>query len=111
MPRPAKGQRTPGSGRQPGTPNKATQDLLLICEQEGVEPFRAMVIAAKQIDEPKSRCDAFEKVSQYVYPKRKAIEHSGGMDTGIAAQMERFSRMSDAELDAYIKQEAMKLAK
>lgn len=70
-PRPA------GAGRKKGTPNKSTQDLMEICEQEGIEPFRAMVrLAAKEKDEWK-QFDLLKEIAQYLYPKRKAIEHSG----------------------------------
>lgn len=88
----AKGKKT--GGRQKGTPNKDTAWLHDICEQEGVMPFREMIIAAKQIDEPKSRCDAFEKVSQYLYPKRKAMELTGkeGEDLGIKIVIEDYGK-------------------
>ena len=63
-------------GRQKGTPNKGTQDLLAICAKHKVDPFEAMIIAASKIMNPKEQVDAWEKVCQYVYPKRKALEVS-----------------------------------
>lgn len=74
MGRPKKGEKTPGSGRQKGTPNKSTQNLLEICEEEGIEPFRAMLRELSGLDIAKERFDALEKICQYLYPKRKAIE-------------------------------------
>ena len=53
-----------------------------ICDQEGVDVFRAMVLALKRlIDSPMSMpgdiIEKGERIAQYLYPKRKALEHSG----------------------------------
>jgi hypothetical protein len=70
-----KGQPRPANaGRKKGTPNRKTQDLLAICERLGVNPFESMVQAAQEIIEPEARVNAWEKVCQYILPKRKAVE-------------------------------------
>lgn len=68
-------------GRTKGHPNKKTQDLIQICEDEGLDPFRAMLKQAQLIDEPKAKFDALERICQYIYPKRKALEMSNEEET------------------------------
>lgn len=71
----AKAKGAPKSGgRAKGTPNKKTADLMAICAKHNVEPFEAMIIAATELTDPEKRVNAWEKVSQYLYPKRKALE-------------------------------------
>lgn len=80
-------------GRIKGTPNKSTQDLLKICEEEGIEPFRAMLRQLAELDEPKDRFDALEKVCQYLYPKRKALELGGDAENaGIRIVIEDYGK-------------------
>ncbi len=80
----AKGKpKDPGSGRKAGTPNKKTQDLIEICEQEGCEPFRGMVKLAMQEKDPSEQFIKFAEIAHYIYPKRKAVEHSGEMSEKI----------------------------
>lgn len=78
-------------GRAKGTPNKSTQNLLDICEQEGIEPFRAMLRAFKDIEDPVRQVDALEKICQYLYPKRKAIELSTDEDSGFQIIIKDYS--------------------
>lgn len=70
----AKGIKT--GGRKPGSLNKKTLDLLAVCEEEGIEPFRAMIIEAKRMTQAVDRFDAYEKICQYLYPKKRAVELS-----------------------------------
>lgn len=42
MPRPSKGEKTPGSGRQPGQPNRDTRTVEAIIAAKGVSPHEAM---------------------------------------------------------------------
>lgn len=71
MPRGHKGEpRTPGSGRKKGTPNKRTQNLMEICAEEGIDPFRALCRSAKESER------SLHELCQYVLPKRKALEHT-----------------------------------
>lgn len=76
MSRPKPGEKTEGSGRKPGTPNKSTQDLMAICEARGLNVFEAMVILAIEETDSTKKFDRLEKISKYLYPQRKAIEHS-----------------------------------
>ncbi len=84
-----KGKTRPeSSGRKKGTPNKRTEELMAICQEEGLDPFRALVRFAKgepledipiekKIGIMLKQFDALKEVCQYLYPKRKALEHSG----------------------------------
>lgn len=70
------------AGRKPGTPNKKTTQLLEIwaeydfCPAEEIlkilnnESLRSQYL-------PKELTDLLEKLMQYKFPKRKAIEHTG----------------------------------
>jgi len=94
-----KGQgKTPGSGRKKGTPNKRTLDLQARMEELGCDPidFMVKVIKGEIVEdvvlgthkgEPIIRKMApgydlqvacAKELAQYLYPKRKALELTGG---------------------------------
>lgn len=76
-----KGKNRPeGAGRRKGTPNKKTQVLSEICEQEGIDPFRALLNMAAKNSDDQIRLGALKEICQYLYPKRKALEHSGAIE-------------------------------
>lgn len=91
MPRPTKGERIPGSGRKPGTPNSKTQTLIDKCEAKGIDLFDAFleIIQDKRAD-PHLRFNALKEAAQYIYPKRKAIEHSGDQENGFKIILEDY---------------------
>lgn len=90
-------------GRQKGTVNKKTQELQEIADKLNCNPFEILAHFAngdwkslgykaeertvgytKQGDPikeetipPRLRCDAAKEAAGYLYPKRKAIEHTG----------------------------------
>jgi hypothetical protein len=72
-------------GRQKGGLNKKTLDLMKICEEEGIEPFREMVRQCRLIDDAVERFTALEKICQYLFPKKRAVEVTGedGEELGI----------------------------
>lgn len=72
--RPKGANKTEGSGRKKGTPNRKTQILQDICEQEGVDPFRGLLEITRS-DDTNLRFQALKEVCQYLYPKRKSLEH------------------------------------
>lgn len=63
-------------GRQKGVANKETQDLHAICAKHGVDVFESMLIIIAKEKDDHARFDMCERVSKYLYPVRKAIEHS-----------------------------------
>lgn len=72
--------RPPGAGRKAGTPNKDTQDIIAICEAKGLNVFEAMVeIAASETIKDK-KFDKLIRLAEYIYPKRKSLEHSGAIE-------------------------------
>lgn len=70
------GQKT--GGRVAGTPNKATADLRERLSTLGCDPIEGLARIAGNSRTPvavRARC--FAELAQYVYPKRKALEHTG----------------------------------
>ena len=72
--------RKPGSpktgGRQAGTPNKRTLDVIAKLEALGCDPIEGMArIAMDQSNSPELRGKMFAELAGYIAPKRKAIDH------------------------------------
>lgn len=117
--------RTPGSGRQPGTPNKNTKALLEKAEELGVDPFELLCHIAKgdwkafglkmmkrtetvpgqtltrEVDvEPEisfeDRFRAIIELAGYLYPKRKAVALSADEDSGFKIIIEDFTKKEPA---------------
>jgi hypothetical protein len=75
-----KGQKT--GGRQKGTRNKRTQDVIDRLEALGCDPIEGMArLAMDKSNSPELRGRMFAELAQFVAPKLKAIEHSGGLET------------------------------
>lgn len=89
-------------GRKKGTPNKATQDVQAICERLKCNPIEIKchfangdwnalgydgptqtrvtaqgIKVEEDVIPPELRFAAAKELSNYLYPKRKAVEHSG----------------------------------
>lgn len=70
--------KTPGSGRKKGTPNKRTQQAAEILAEVGCDPLRKMAEIASDPNTPLDlRVKLYSDLSQYVHPRRKAVEHTG----------------------------------
>lgn len=67
-------------GRGKGIPNRRTQSLLDKCESRGIDPFDALLELAEESKDPGMRLAALKEICQYIYPKRKALEHSGSLE-------------------------------
>ena len=110
-------------GRAKGTPNKRTSEIRQKAEELGVDPFIILLLYAKRdwqalgfesgtvirttskgdtFDEDritaKMQLDAAAEACQYLEAKRKAIEHSGSIETP------KPEMISDDELDALIEE-------
>jgi len=70
MARPKKGEKTPGSGRKPGTPNKRTL-AESACERAGIDPFDLLVNHAVNGD-----IGAVIQLCKHIEPPKKALEVS-----------------------------------
>lgn len=68
--------RPPGAGRKPGTPNKKTQELVAILEELKLDPVRALCDLLPRLEE-RDQKDVYQKLMEYIYPKRKAVELTG----------------------------------
>ena len=72
-------------GRTKGTPNKKTEELLELIEDTGcMHPITGLARIAQQTynnGDFATSMGAFKELAHYVAPKRKAIEHSGEIDT------------------------------
>lgn len=108
-------------GRPAGVPNRKTQVLVDKAEELGVDPFEIMLLFAKgdwetlgypqekyiksitemgSVEEfhvtPEARLSAAEKACQYLYAKRKAIEHSNDDENPVTFN---FTLSDDERLD------------
>lgn len=84
----AKGRKT--GGRQKGTPNKLSLTVATRLEELGCDPIEGMARIAmdsKSPDDLRGRMCA--ELANYVYPKRKAIEHSGKGGTELFPDLTR----------------------
>ncbi len=71
-----KGAKT--GGRKKGPPNKRTQEVIDKLAALDCDPIAGMAkIALDEKNTPELRGRMFSELSQYIAPKRKAIEHSG----------------------------------
>lgn len=130
----AKGQPKSG-GRKPGTPNKKSLDVRAIAERLGCDPFEILIYMAKgdwkslgyekkdrltsvsqagdvyedQVT-PEMRLKAASEASQYLYPKRKAIEHTHEIDQGLIEEAEKLAAMDESQIIEEIGKE-LKLVK
>lgn len=95
-------------GRTKGTPNKKTQSLFDKCEAHGFDPFEALLEMAQENIDPQIKLGALKEVCSYLYPKRKAIEHSGLTDPKILDELEKLSQLSEDELREVAKEELKK---
>lgn len=76
-------------GRVAGTPNRKTQTLLETCEAKGLYPFEAMVDIALSETDNKLKFEFLEKLSQYLFPKRRPSEFNPTEDYKKLSATER----------------------
>ena len=84
----SRGKKT--GGRIKGTPNKDSADLkaLLAANYPNWDPVIAMAEIAHTTRDESIRLAALKEVSQYIHPKRKAIEHSGPNNEPLIVKLE-----------------------
>jgi hypothetical protein len=69
----AKGKKT--GGRQKGTPNKSTTELALVIEETGLNVPKRIIELLPELT-PTQEVQALLELMNYLFPKRKAIEHT-----------------------------------
>jgi hypothetical protein len=76
----AEGRKT--GGRQKGTPNKATQDVVVRLKELGCDPIAGMAtLALDPNNSAELRGRMYSELAQYVAPKRKAVEIAADVGT------------------------------
>lgn len=71
------------SGRKPGTPNKRTLmriDVEQILTSKNYDPIADVIDQLALIENPVDRAQIALKLAEFVFPKRKAVEHTGQID-------------------------------
>ena len=82
-------KKVPGSGRKKGTPDKIRSEVKDKIEASGYDPIEAMIEIGRIATEEKDyilSLAAAKELAQYIYPKRKSVEHTTDgsfMPTGI----------------------------
>jgi len=72
----AKGRKT--GGRQKGTPNKRTQEVVAKIEASGLTPLDYMLQVMRDVNEALDiRLDAAKAAAPYVHPRLASIENTG----------------------------------
>lgn len=86
--------RPPGAGRKKGTKNKKTVDFLLVLERNNFDPGEELIYVYNEakslykmwrkkkayssaLDSLETMQSTADKICQFVYPKKKAVEHTG----------------------------------
>lgn len=104
----AKGKKT--GGRTAGTPNKKTQSLLQMCDELNFNPFKAMLKIAAD-DTHDQQGFMLKEVCQYLYPKRKSLEHSGNISPELAEAAEGLQELSKDEQIKLLEEQLKELKK
>ena len=76
-------------GRMAGTPNRKTRDVEELLASLDCDPIRGMAEIARNPEaslELRGRMNA--ELAQYVYPKRKAVEHTGAGGDSVLRTIE-----------------------
>lgn len=71
------GPKPPGSGRKKGVPNKLNLNVLVTCQEVGLDPIRALIKLYTETHIPDLKFKILKELTEYVYAKRRSIEHSG----------------------------------
>jgi hypothetical protein len=83
----ATGRKT--GGRVAGTPNRKTGDVEELLASLDCDPIRGMAEIARNPEASlELRGRMYSELSQYVYAKRKAVEHSGADGAPIREKLE-----------------------
>lgn len=73
--------RPPTSGRKKGTGNKKTEEVIEILRRNKFDPVQELISLYQRTDSEERTVAVagrlLTEILQYVYPKRRAIEHSG----------------------------------
>lgn len=93
--------KTPGSGRKAGVPNRNTLSLEQKCASKGIDVFDLLLEYVIHPCPMELRFKAIQELCSFLYPKRKAIEHSGEISNPYLA-------MEFDELEKLVKEKLKK---
>lgn len=85
--------RPENAGRRKGTPNKETLTIQQLCEKHGVSPIEVLIELCGPEHETEMRFSAAKEVSQYLYPKRRAIEIDANVNMELAKKAEEYAEL------------------
>lgn len=95
----ATGGKREGAGRKPGIPNRKSMEAITIFNQIGFDPLKGLAMVGMgmpfpdgSVPTPEQVLTAYKEGAQYSHPKRKAIEHSGEVDTGLTVQIVKYEK-------------------
>lgn len=93
--------RPEGAGRKKGTPNRSSLSLEEKCAARGIDVFELLLEYVIEECPRELRFKAIQELCSYLYPKRKAIEHSGEISNPYLA-------MEFTELEKLVKEKIKK---
>lgn len=65
-------------GRAAGTPNRKTEEIAELLKTLGCNPIEGMAKLAENLENsPELRGRMYAELAQYIYPKRRSVEHGG----------------------------------
>ena len=85
-------------GRAKGVPNKFTRSVMEICQEMNFDPVQGLIELARCAEDEGNRVTAHKELMKYIYPQRKAVEHSGSIDTGLQQMIESLEGKTEDEL-------------
>ena len=96
-------------GRKVGVPNKITRSMGLeqMCVERGINLFEKFLDFI-QGDDKQLAFAALREAAKYVYPQKRAIEHSGNIDQRILTIIADLNTLPTEQLKQIIKEEANK---
>lgn len=81
-------------GRVRGTPNKATLNLEQRLEENGFDPVNRILTLLPGLDPP-DQAKVIMQIWEYMFPKRKQLEHSLGDDEFKRALVQRIMFLNE----------------
>jgi len=86
--------KTPGSGRRKGSLSWQTRYVLDVLNKFQCDPIEGMIrIAQNPLAPLELRGRMFSELAQYIFPKRKAVEHSGGQEHNLVITVRRLDQL------------------
>ena len=83
-------------GRKKGSPTRLAREVQAKMEELGCDPIEGMArLAMNESLDPGLRGKMFSELAQYVYPKRKSVEHSGPDGAPIETHDSAIELLSD----------------